>query len=162
MRLVLVSRRGSTRVVELGDPRLRLCIGALLLVALGTCAGSGAALALRLRRPAGAAREAVALGKRIEAQRERLVTIRRDARRDVNALGVSFARLQAGTPGVPRWAPASPPGWISMPMPNCISTKLPPVPARLHWMRPPMRSPATCSARRKGCACWSRTSTRGA
>lgn len=95
MRLVLVSRRGSTRVVELGDPRLRLCIGVLLLVALGTCAGSGAALALRLRRPAGAAREAVALGKRIEAQRERLVTIRRDARRDVNALGVSFARLQA-------------------------------------------------------------------
>jgi murein DD-endopeptidase MepM/ murein hydrolase activator NlpD len=95
MRLVLVFRRGSTRVVELGDPRLRLCLGVFALVALGACAGSGAALALRMRRPAGIARETVALSERIDAQRERLAMIRRDARRDVNALGVSFARLQA-------------------------------------------------------------------
>jgi murein DD-endopeptidase MepM/ murein hydrolase activator NlpD len=95
MRLVLVSRRGQSRVVELGDPRLRFCACALLLVAVGGCIASGAVLALRIRRPAGVLQETVVLRRRIDAQRRRLSAIRGDAQRDVNALGVAFARLQA-------------------------------------------------------------------
>ena len=95
MRLMLLSRRGPVRIVELGDPRLRLCVCVLLLVAVGGCIASGAVLALRIRRPASVLQETVVLHRRIDAQRRRLSAIRNDAQRNVNALGVAFARLQA-------------------------------------------------------------------
>lgn len=95
MQLIFRSRKGLIRRIDLDDRRWRWCVIALATLALGTLLASGAAIALSMRRPATWLRSSAALRKRLDAQRGELDAIDVDAHRNINALGVLFARLQA-------------------------------------------------------------------
>lgn len=97
MNIILVSRHRKAPVkLDLGSKRTLGVLGGSVVLVLGLSVVAGYALAVRLGNPTDAALNQIRqLHAQVANQEHKLVALRADAQRQVNALAVNLGRLQA-------------------------------------------------------------------